>query len=179
MKKALIVVSGCLQDNPRPDPCNYLPGKLMGSSSTAHPERFPQRSYSSGHHPSDYHSRGFSSHLGVDLHSSGQRKYLEEDMLFRMLCTNDKVGCIIGKGGSIIRALQLDTGASIKVVDAIPDSEERVIAISSREVNYFTFYLGIQEISLACFEYSSMQKKWRLLPVYPNTLFVHDCIDVQ
>lgn len=141
MKKALLAVSGCLQDNPKADASNYMTGKTLGSGSAAHMERYSHRGYTSGHHPSDYHARGYSSHLGVDVHASGQRKFLEEDLLFRMLCTNDKVGSIIGKGGAIVRALQSDTGASIKIVDAIPDSEERVIAISAREVNKLSEYL--------------------------------------
>ncbi|XP_078434373.1 KH domain-containing protein HEN4-like [Wolffia australiana] len=118
VKRAVMAVSGCLQDNSRTDNSSYLAGKPMGSVvSGSVMESFPHRSFSGGHHPSDYHSR----------------KFVEEDILFRMLCTNDKVGSIIGKGGSIVRALQSDTGASIKIVDAIPDSEERVIAISARE----------------------------------------------
>ncbi|CAA6672171.1 unnamed protein product [Spirodela intermedia] len=138
VKKALLAVSGCLQDNPKTDASNYMTGKPLGSgSNTAHMERYSHRGYSSGHHPSDYHARGYSSHMGVDVLASGQRKFIEEDLLFRMLCTNDKVGGIIGKGGAIVRALQSDTGASIKIVDAIPDSEERVIAISARESSEF------------------------------------------
>lgn len=54
--------------------------------------------------------------------------------MFRMLCSNDRVGSIIGKGGIIIRTLQSETGAAIKVVDAISDSDERIIVISAREV---------------------------------------------
>jgi poly(rC)-binding protein 2/3/4 len=44
------------------------------------------------------------------------------------------VGGLIGKGGATIRALQSETGASVKVIDPVPDSDERVIVISAREV---------------------------------------------
>ncbi|MQL85911.1 hypothetical protein Taro_018437 [Colocasia esculenta] len=141
VRKALLAVSGCLQDNLKTDISNFMASKSLGGSPlgagpAAHMERFPQRGYPTGLHPSDYHPR-YSSHLGLEIHASSQRKVLEEDVLFRMLCTNDKVGSIIGKGGSIVRALQSDTGASIKIVDAILDSEERVIAISARENSEF------------------------------------------
>ncbi|KAK9281134.1 hypothetical protein L1049_004027 [Liquidambar formosana] len=58
---------------------------------------------------------------------------LEEEVVFKLLCQLDKVGSLIGKGGSIIRSLQNETGASIKIVDAAPDSDERVVLISARE----------------------------------------------
>jgi poly(rC)-binding protein 2/3/4 len=41
---------------------------------------------------------------------------------------------VIGKGGSIIENLREETGARIKVADAVPGSEERVIIISANEV---------------------------------------------
>jgi poly(rC)-binding protein 2/3/4 len=41
---------------------------------------------------------------------------------------------VIGKGGSIIKNLREETGARIKVADAVPGSEERVIIVSANEV---------------------------------------------
>lgn len=59
---------------------------------------------------------------------------MEEEVVFKLLCQVEKVGSLIGKGGSIIRALQNETGASIKITDAAaPDSDERVVLISARE----------------------------------------------
>lgn len=68
--------------------------------------------------------RGYANH---------NRMVVEEDVVFRLLCHFDKVGSLIGKGGSVIRALQSETGASIKVVDAAVDSDERIVVISARE----------------------------------------------
>lgn len=62
------------------------------------------------------------------------RKVIEEDVIFRMLCSSDKVGCIIGKAGAVVRALQNETGALIKVLDSVLDSDEKIITISAREV---------------------------------------------
>ncbi|KAI7737965.1 hypothetical protein M8C21_004927, partial [Ambrosia artemisiifolia] len=60
---------------------------------------------------------------GGDHH---HRMGMEEEVVFRMLCHSDKVGSLIGKGGSIRRALQTETGASIKIADPSPDSDDRV-----------------------------------------------------
>ncbi|MCO5546752.1 hypothetical protein L7F22_000188 [Adiantum nelumboides] len=57
----------------------------------------------------------------------------EEDFSIRVLCPNDKIGMVIGKGGNAIRHLRDITGARIKVEDAVPDADERVIAISATE----------------------------------------------
>lgn len=59
---------------------------------------------------------------------------MEEEVVFKLLCHHDKVGSLIGKGGSVVRALQNETGASIQIVEAGPDSDERIVVISAREV---------------------------------------------
>ncbi|MCO5606091.1 hypothetical protein L7F22_060278 [Adiantum nelumboides] len=66
-------------------------------------------------------------------HAGGMEDSLEEDMVLRMLCSNDKVGSLIGKGGSIIRKMREDTGAHIRVGDPIPGVDERVVEITSTE----------------------------------------------
>lgn len=58
---------------------------------------------------------------------------MEEEVVFRLLCQFDKVGSLIGKGGSIRRAIQSETGASIKIADSAPESDDRVVVISARE----------------------------------------------
>eukprot|EP00250_Pteridium_aquilinum_P019391 c24412_g1_i1 orf=201-2342(+) len=57
----------------------------------------------------------------------------EEDFSIRILCGNDRIGMVIGKGGNAIRHLRDITGARIKVEDSVPDADERVIAISATE----------------------------------------------
>jgi poly(rC)-binding protein 3/4 len=70
----------------------------------------------------DYHAR------------PGPRFFFEQEIVFRMIIINDMVGNIIGKGGSTIRALQSETGASIKILEPIADTDEHIVAISAREV---------------------------------------------
>ncbi|KAJ4962453.1 hypothetical protein NE237_022392 [Protea cynaroides] len=138
VKKALLSVSNCLQDNPKTDAANSaakpLGAVLRGTGMPTQVDPFPQRGYVSGLHVVDYHSRG-SSVPGPESIGAGHRKVVEEEVIFRLLCQIDKVGSLIGKGGSIIRALQSETGASIKIADAAPDSDERVVLISARETS--------------------------------------------
>lgn len=81
---------------------------------------------------------------------------MEEEVVFRLLCHGDKVGCLIGKGGSIRRTLQTETGASIKIADSTPDSDDRVVVISAREacgnllINYFFIFFFLIVTNLLC-----------------------------
>uniref|UniRef100_A0A7S0X234 K Homology domain-containing protein n=1 Tax=Mantoniella antarctica TaxID=81844 RepID=A0A7S0X234_9CHLO len=54
-------------------------------------------------------------------------------VLFRVLCPGNRTGSVIGRSGDTIKALREQSGAKIKVEDAIPGSEERVVAISCAE----------------------------------------------
>ncbi|KAJ1290256.1 hypothetical protein BS78_02G229200 [Paspalum vaginatum] len=133
VRKALLAVSTCLQDNPRPDTSNIPMGRPYGppGSGTGCPpgmDPHSQRSYLPPHMP-DYHARTYPSNAG----GPGPRFFFEQEIVFRMIILNDMVGSIIGKGGSTIRALQSETGACIKILEPIAESEERIVAISARE----------------------------------------------
>lgn len=131
VKKALLSVSGCLLDNPKVDAANtgatkVSGGLIHGTGMPAQVDSVPHRGFVSGF------NRSYSSNSGPD--GSSQRMAMEEEVVFKLLCQLDKVGSLIGKGGSIIRTFQSETGASIKIVDAAPDSDERVVVISAQEV---------------------------------------------
>ncbi|KAJ6799831.1 KH domain-containing protein HEN4 isoform X2 [Iris pallida] len=136
VRKALLSVSSCLQENPRAEATNPATTKSYGSSIRGPGlptllDPYAHRTYL----PTlqDYNSRTYSSNPRVDVIASGHRKVQEEDIMFRMICSNERVGGIIGKAGIIVRALQNETGASIKVADPVSNSDERIIAISARE----------------------------------------------
>lgn len=57
----------------------------------------------------------------------------EDELLIRVLCPNERIGSIIGKGGNVIRKMREETGAKIKVGDPVTDSDERVVEIYSTE----------------------------------------------
>ncbi|KAJ0962726.1 hypothetical protein J5N97_027848 [Dioscorea zingiberensis] len=53
------------------------------------------------------------------------------DTIYRILCPAKRIGSVLGRGGDIINALRDKTHAKIRVADAIPGSEERVVIIFS------------------------------------------------
>jgi hypothetical protein len=55
-----------------------------------------------------------------------RRVHPQEEITFRLLCSNDKVGGIVGKAGTIIQALQRDTCVDFKMVDYVPKEDEHV-----------------------------------------------------
>ncbi|KAF6142164.1 hypothetical protein GIB67_037082 [Kingdonia uniflora] len=52
------------------------------------------------------------------------------ELTFSLICHNEKVGGIIGKGGSIVRLLQNETGCDIKILEGDTISEDRIIVIT-------------------------------------------------
>lgn len=60
----------------------------------------------------------------------GRMRPPPEILTFRLLCPSESVGNLIGKGGSIIKMLQQETASEIKVIEAIPGSEDCIIIIS-------------------------------------------------
>lgn len=91
---------------------------------------FPQPDY----HSMEYHQWDYPPNPMPEDVGPFNRPIVEEEVAFRLLCPADKVGSLIGKGGAVVRALQNETGASIKVSDPTHETEERIVVISAREV---------------------------------------------
>ncbi|KAF8395565.1 hypothetical protein HHK36_019515 [Tetracentron sinense] len=51
----------------------------------------------------------------------------QQEVAFRMLCSTDKVGGVIGKGGTIVRALEIETDTSISVGDPVAESDDSAL----------------------------------------------------
>ncbi|KAI5084273.1 hypothetical protein GOP47_0000442 [Adiantum capillus-veneris] len=91
----------------------------------------------------EYGSAGKRLHQGDDgVERNGKQKKrsnrneepsspLPEETEYRLLCPGEKVGSLIGKGGSIIKTLRQECKSKIKVEDLVPGSEERIVLISS------------------------------------------------
>ncbi|KAJ6337703.1 hypothetical protein OIU76_007393 [Salix suchowensis] len=130
VRKALQSVSKQLLEKPLRDHDSFPANPSGTSHSSGHPHHRPeaylQRHSSSG--------RGKPYGVGPrDRHESGfqdQMKPVPEVLTFRLLCHNERVGGVIGKGGTIIKILKQETGCDIKVMEGVSDSEERVIVIS-------------------------------------------------
>lgn len=56
------------------------------------------------------------------------------EFTIKVICSAEKIGGVIGKGGSNVKQLEQETGASIHVENVPKESEERVIRVSSFEV---------------------------------------------
>ncbi|KAL9244782.1 hypothetical protein vseg_018509 [Gypsophila vaccaria] len=69
----------------------------------------------------------------VDRHGNMESRQNQQEVVFKILCSNDRVGGIIGKGGSIIRALQEETGAKISIGPSVTDCDERLVTVTSKE----------------------------------------------
>lgn len=61
-----------------------------------------------------------------------------EHMAFRMLCTNDQVGSVIGKAGYIVKNIKNETDSDIMVSELVSEaeSEDRLITIKGPVVIY-------------------------------------------
>ncbi|XP_044510998.1 RNA-binding KH domain-containing protein RCF3-like isoform X1 [Mangifera indica] len=132
VRKALQSVSQQLLKNPPRDHDSF-PANLTGQS---HP---PNHSFGS---QGATHALGRRD--GTDVHSSNtplipkfhessmpsRLKPLQELLTFRILCHDERVGGVIGKGGSIIKSLQQETGCEIKVLEAVSNTDDRIIVVA-------------------------------------------------
>lgn len=58
-----------------------------------------------------------------------------EELIIRVLCPFDKIGRVIGKGGSTIKSIRQDTGARIEVDDNKTDRDDCLITVTASEVS--------------------------------------------
>ncbi|KAI5056333.1 hypothetical protein GOP47_0028151 [Adiantum capillus-veneris] len=58
------------------------------------------------------------------------------ETVYRILCPASKTGSIIGKAGSIIKSIRQDTGAMIRIEDAVYGCDERVVTVSAKEEGF-------------------------------------------
>lgn len=156
VKKALVAVSQRLQDCPPVDRTKIMGSKpyemvqyeaidalpretLAAVTAVPHDtiDRLPLRSPALSSLSSCSNSYGNRVHsLPADFSrvSSLEPKALQQEVTFRILCSNDRVGGVIGKGGNIVRALQSDTGATISIGPSVDGCEDRIITITASEV---------------------------------------------
>lgn len=75
----------------------------------------------------------------------GQMAVTPEVLIFRLLCSNDKVGSVIGKGGNIVKNIQHETGCEIKILETSSETENRIVVISGPAVKlmFFFFFLSL------------------------------------
>lgn len=148
VKKALIAVSGRLQDCPLVDktrmtgsrPLEAVPYETLPD---LHLDHLSQRnsmltslpsssmSYASGVRPSS---------IEAERIPTLETKMVQQEVTFKILCANDRVGGVIGKGGAIVRALQNETGAAISIGPPVAECDERLITVAASEVCHSIFF---------------------------------------
>ncbi|KAG2704962.1 hypothetical protein I3843_05G029600 [Carya illinoinensis] len=141
VKKALVAVSRCLQDCLPVDktrmigskPVEAVPHETLSdlyldhlSQRNSGPRSMPYSSmnYASGVHPVS---------IEVERAPALETKTQLQDVIFKMLCSTDRVGGVIGKGGAIVRAFQNETGANISIGASIAECDERLVTITASE----------------------------------------------
>ncbi|GAV69543.1 KH_1 domain-containing protein [Cephalotus follicularis] len=80
-------------------------------------------------------------------------KTFQHEVMFKILCANDRVGGIIGKGGTIIKNLQNETGASVVIGASTAECDERLITITATE-NPESRYSAAQKAAVLVFSRS-------------------------
>ncbi|XAR48459.1 hypothetical protein NMG60_11031282 [Bertholletia excelsa] len=128
VRRALRSVSQQLLENPPRDQDSFSanPGGLsLHSFGNAHARL---EVYPPPNHPFPGQGAPFA---GGPLNPRLNESVIAQDIIsFRLLCHGEKVGGIIGKGGSIVKAIQNETGCEIKALEGASDSEDRIIVIS-------------------------------------------------
>ncbi|CAI0448582.1 unnamed protein product [Linum tenue] len=158
VKKALVAVSRCLQDSQLFDRTRMTGSKAV---EVVPQEYFPQaRLDVLSQHTSllaatpnistSYISGGQSLSLESEKPSNQETRELEAEVSFRILCSSDRVGGVIGKGGSIIQALQNETGASVIIGPTVSDCDERLITVAASE-NPESRYSAAQKAAVLVF----------------------------
>jgi len=148
-KKALISISSRLQENPPRDQLQsfaplgqaFVPTSDFMQKDTFHSKgNGPLCDLGLGHLEESAWNFG-SGNLPFDQPNNRHNKEgcdsKKKELVFRLLCSSDKIGGIIGKGGNIIDNLRKETRARIKISDAVLGSNERIIIVSAKEVQMF------------------------------------------
>ncbi|XP_020222467.1 KH domain-containing protein HEN4 [Cajanus cajan] len=145
VKKALVAVSHRLQDCPPPDRTKMMGSRHhevvqretfsvpLESLTNLHIDHHQQRSsaLSNRSNGDAYGAPKLSAE--VDRVSTPDPKAFQQEVTFKILCSNDRVGAIIGKGGSIVKALQNESGATISFGPSVDACEDRLVTITASE----------------------------------------------
>ncbi|KAF8413364.1 hypothetical protein HHK36_001345 [Tetracentron sinense] len=78
-------------------------------------------------------SSGYTFESGAALMADHAQPFPGEDLVFQILCPNEKVDSVMGESDGIIELLRNDIGVDVRVTDPMPGSDERIIIISSEE----------------------------------------------
>ncbi|RAL49443.1 unnamed protein product [Cuscuta campestris] len=129
VKKALIAVTGRFQECMPPERTTFGDNKVPDVSQESLQVNSTEQNSSIPVNISPRTGGNFFSPRS----DSSSNLVSKQEITFKILCLGDKVGYIIGKGGSIVKSLEVETGATIRVGPVIGGCFERLITISAFE----------------------------------------------
>lgn len=163
VKKAVAIITDRLKESLHRDR-----GPFRGRMNSPEPRISQEDEYLSGvqQMPAYEESFGRSDHIrnnismeppGYEFDSNGGKDIehpdiLYDDIIFRILCPNDKAESLVATHDGIIEMLQGDVGVDFRLSDIIAGSDERVVIITSREVNQMCISI-FHMFMLLCFTY--------------------------
>ncbi|KAG6406749.1 hypothetical protein SASPL_134358 [Salvia splendens] len=136
VKKALVAVTSRIQECPPSEETRSYPTRLESEPLPIQTVDLPQQqSPILQPTPSNYinHSWGGGTSLVPEKVSYMSPTIPQLEVIFKILCPNEHVGSIIGKGGCIVKAIQHETGASISIGSPVENCDERLITITAME----------------------------------------------
>lgn len=79
------------------------------------------------------------------LQKSDQLKILPGGIVFRVLCPTSKIDSVSGQDGTIVSQINQETGAKVKVEEAVPGCDERVVVIMGSESSVKETEVGTEQ----------------------------------
>lgn len=145
VKKALYEVSTLLYHNPRPPMKNPVPDQGFYPHGTPMGNMPPER------HPMSHRNSGFHGPPPIPWGGDVPRfppGNATAEFSMKILCPAERIGGVIGKGGSIVKQIQHETGTRIQVEDTNQDAEERAIFVSSLDAPWHPISPTIEAVLL-------------------------------
>lgn len=151
VKSAIAIISSRLKESQHRDR-SHLPGRYHSEDRYLEDEFIPRvnntsrrssldgapygsrlPSNSPNNRSSNYPSRsgGYTYESEITRAENSQPSF--EDLVFRILCPNDRVDSVVGESNGIMDLLQNEIGVDVKVSDPTDGSDEQIIIISSDE----------------------------------------------
>lgn len=162
MKNAVEIISSRLRESQHRDRSHFH-GRLQSPDRffpeddfMHHPNNMPRRPPMEG--PNNYGSRlpnngrnfnhasrpsSYVNDTGASPLSDNAQSLYAEDLVFRILCPNNKVDSVVGQSDGFMELLQNEIGVDVKVADLVVGSDEQIIIISSEEVLVYVFCIFI------------------------------------
>ncbi|XP_076930386.1 RNA-binding KH domain-containing protein RCF3-like [Bidens hawaiensis] len=76
---------------------------------------------------------GYGNDIGASPVPDNAQYLYAEDLVFRILCPNNKVDNVIGQSNGLMDLLQNEIGVQVRVADRVDGSDEQIIIVSSDE----------------------------------------------